>query len=100
MKLEIKSEVVPRSKAQRFKDGGRLHRNVRIFLVAEDEADLDKIVSAEYELHPTFRERHRRSLDRFRNFEIRIWSYGYFKTKAVVRFEDGSTTTVQGFVRW
>ncbi|MFQ5641490.1 MAG: pYEATS domain-containing protein [bacterium] len=100
MNLEIKSEIVPRSKPQRFREGGRLHRNVRIYLQSSREEELDKIESVQYELHPTFRDRFRTSSNRTRNFEIRIWTYGYFKIKAVMRFKDGSSKTVEGFVKW
>ena len=100
MKIEIKANIVPGSAPQRFREGGRWHQNVRIYLVSEDDADLDKIRSVEYVLHPTFRDRYRTSTNRTRNFEVRIWTYGYFNIKANLTFKDGSTETITGFVRW
>ncbi len=100
MNISIKSKIIPGSKPQRFREGGRLHRNVRIYLHSDDESDLDRIKSVEYELHPTFRDRYRHSDNRTKNFEIRIWTYGYFNTEAKLTMKDGSKETVTGFVRW
>lgn len=100
MNISIESSIVPGSKPQRFREGGRLHRNVRIYLHSDDESELDKIVSVQYVLHPTFKNRYRNSDNRTRNFEIRIWTYGYFKIEAQLTLRDGSTETIYGFVRW
>ena len=72
---------------------------MRIYLEASD-AELDKIHSVEYELHPTFRRRYRRSDERERKFEIRLWTYGYFKIRATLVMKDGKTQYVDGFVKW
>ena len=98
--LKINSEIVPGSKPQRFREGGRLHKNIRIYLDPANDADLDDIISVDYELHPTFKDRYRSSENRSRNFETRIWTYGYFKIKAILNFKDGSKKVKDGFVRW
>lgn len=100
MSISIKCDLVHNSRPQRFREGGRLHRNIRIYLQADDEAELDKITSVEYELHPTFKNRYRESSNRTRNFEVRIWTYGYFKVKAELLFSDGKKETISGFVKW
>lgn len=99
MTFEIKSELVPDVKGQRFRKGGRLYRNVRIYLEAVDD-DLDAIDSVQYELHPSFRQRIRVSENRAENFEIRIWTYGYFKIRAKLLMRDDSIKSAEGIVRW
>ena len=100
MEFSIKSEIVPHSEPKRFTEGGRLFRNVRIYLAVENESDLDKVQSVQYELHPTFRQRYQVSVDRRTNFEIRIWTYGFFNIQAKVSLNDGTVKTVTGFVKW
>lgn len=100
MAFKINSEIVLHSEPKRFVEGGRLFRNVRIYLTADSEEDLEKVESVQYELHPTFRQRFHVGTDRTRNFEIRIWTYGFFNTKAKISFTDGTTEDISGFVRW
>ncbi len=98
MSIEIKTELVPNVKGQRFREGGRIYRNIRIFL--EDDEDLDTIESVQYELHPTFRQRIHVSQDRASNFEIRIWTYGFFKIRARLIMRDNTVRQIEGNVRW
>lgn len=100
MALKIKSDIVPHSEPMRFTEGGRLFRNVRIYLIADNKTELDKVKSVQYELHPTFRQRYHVATDRADNFEIRIWTYGFFNIKAQVSFNKGAPQTVTGFVHW
>lgn len=100
MAFSIKSEIVPQSEPRRFKEGGRLFRNVRIYLIADSKNELDRVEAVQYELHPTFRQRYYVATDRRNNFEIRIWTYGFFNTKATISFTKGETVTIKGFVRW
>lgn len=44
-------------------------------------ADIDKVT---YELDPTFRPRMRVSSDGNKQFEVRIWSYGFFKVNVTI----------------
>lgn len=99
MSIEIKSERISGVPGRRFREGGRLHRNVRIYLEAGDNV-LDKIRHVEYELHPTFRQRIRRSEDRRGNFEITIWTWGYFSIQARLFMKDNSVQLVDGYVEW
>jgi hypothetical protein len=99
MDLKIRSERISGVEGKRFREGGKLFRNVRIFLEGSD-SDLDKIDSVQYELHPTFRERYQVSSNRRKNFELRIWTYGYFGIKAKLIMKDNSIQIVQGFVKW
>ncbi|UCE60722.1 MAG: hypothetical protein JSU63_03020 [Phycisphaerales bacterium] len=100
MAFKIRTELVRGSRPKRFREGGRLHRHVRIFLDVENDESLDDVIMVEYELHPTFRERIRSSTNRTDSFETLIWTYGFFKIRARVVLRDERTIEVQGFVRW
>lgn len=96
---EIISERISGVSGRRFREGGRLHRNVRIYLEARDSG-LDNIDHVEYELHPTFRQRIRSSNNRRGKFEITIWTWGYFSIQARLFMKDGSVKLVDGYVEW
>lgn len=100
MKYRIECELVRGARPKRFRKGGRQHRNVRIYLAADGSAEMDDVRWVRYELHPTFREPLRTSDSRSDDFEIRIWSYGYFKVQATVMLADGNTERASGFVKW
>lgn len=100
MSISIKCGVVPNSEPKRFRERGRLHRNIRIYLHSEEKDELDNITKVIYILHPTFKNRYRESSNRIRNFEIRIWTYGYFKITAELTFSDGKTEKISDFVKW
>jgi len=96
---QIQTELVPGVEPKRFNENGRLHFYVRIFLQAGPE-DLDGIELVKYTLHPTFVNPVRVSASRDTNFDIKIWSYGYFDISALLVMRDGSTREVGGYVRW
>ena len=99
MAFEISSKLVPHSEARKFRPSGRAHRHVRIWLKG-DAAELDKVESVQYELHPTFKDRNRVATNRAKDFEIKIWTWGYFGIHAWLRTRDGSSEEVEGYVRW
>ena len=98
-KLKIRSQKVPEVPGKQFRENGKLHRLVRIYLEGPKE-EIDKIKSVEYELHPTFRQRYRQAEDPRNQFEITIWTYGFFKIKATLFHEDKTFEIIEGFVRW
>ncbi len=100
MKYKIKSNEVSEVDPKRFRKGGKLHHRVRIYLEAIGDDTLDRIRSVQYELHPTFRERTRFADDIINQFEIRIWTYGYFSIRATLFENDGTTKEIKGFVKW
>ena len=100
MSYEITSAIVPRSKTKEFREGGRTHHNVRIYLSSDGDSDLDLIDSVQYELHPTFKNRIRVAPNRQSNFEIAIWTWGYFNIKAKLVMKDGPPQFIDGMVRW
>jgi hypothetical protein len=100
MPFKIKAAAVADVEPKRFRPGGRLFRLVRLYLESEQGPSLADVRSVEYELHPTFKQRYRLSEDAAREFEIRIWTYGYFKARAKVMLQTGQEDVAEGFVRW
>ena len=52
MSYHIRTARVPNNKTKLFREGGRPHYNVKIYLEADE---LDQVDSVEYELHETFK---------------------------------------------
>lgn len=100
MPYRIKSQEVSGVEPKVFRKGGRRHHKVRIHLEATGDDSLDRIRSVQYELHPTFRERMRVANDVINQFEIMIWTYGYFRIQATLLMKDGTTQVIHGFVKW
>ena len=100
MAFNIQTELVRGVEGKQFHEGGRVHRNLRIYLEAEDSHALDDVAYVKYELHPTFSERIRVSNNRKTQFDIKIWAYGHFRIRAKLLMKDGSLQLADGFVRW
>jgi hypothetical protein len=78
---------------------------VRIFLEGttdgQDYVGLDDVDYVIYKLHPSFEDsRLQRSGNRSSNFEIKIWTYGWFKTSATVITKDGQAFEIGGKVEF
>ena len=99
-RYKINSERVPGVEGRRFREGGKLHRYVRVYIKVKDRRDLDLIQSVQYELHPTFRQRYQVSVDRLNNFQILIWTYGFFNCQATLVMKDSPPKVIKGFVKW
>ena len=100
MSFKIETERVKGISPKKFREGGRDHYFVRIFLKPDSSAELDEVDSVQYELHPTFRQRIQVATERATNFEIRIWSYGFFSAKAKVIKKIGQPESTEGFIHW
>ncbi|MDA0735136.1 MAG: hypothetical protein O2909_09970 [Chloroflexi bacterium] len=100
MAFRIKSERIRGIESKPFREGGKKHYSVRIFLDADSPEELDQVDSVQYELHPTFRNRQRVSSNRATQFEIIIWSYGFFTAKAKIVKKDKPPENIEGFIRW
>lgn len=104
MSLEFASELVKdgegRIKYRVFnQEGGREHYNLRIWLNGP-AAELQRVASVEYELHPTFNERVRTSSNASENFAISIWTWGMFPIKATINFKDETKQEQQFYLSY
>lgn len=96
---EIASDLVPEIPPKQFNEGGKHHYYVRIYLNGSAAA-LDQVLFVRYTLHPTFRNRYRIGKNRSTNFDVKIWTYGYFDIQANIIMKNGSTQDLRGYVRW
>jgi hypothetical protein len=75
---------------------------VRIFIEDDNPtagpAALSNIQCVIYKLHSSFKDRMRRSESRASNFEIKIWTYGWFKMSATVIPVSGPPFEIYGQV--
>lgn len=97
--IRIQSELVEGVRPKAFEPRGRHHYYLRI-LIEGEPSDLDQIELVKYTLDPTFKDRYRVSTDRSRNFDVRIWTYGYFPVSATVFLKSGGKQELSGEVKW
>lgn len=96
----INSKEVSGVEPKFFRKGGKYHHRVKINIIAKDDDSLDRIRSVQYELHPSFRQRIWIATDVINKFEIKIWTYGYFRIQATLLMTDGTSQIISGFVKW
>lgn len=73
----------------KFRQSGKLqHFHIGVWLDSASTVDRDAVASVEYLLHPTFRNRTRRSANRSNDFSITFWAWGAFKIEATIHFVD------------
>ncbi len=78
---------------------------VRIFIDTDATSSrnaytLDDVSLVKYELHPSYRNRIRVSEDRAKNFEAKVWTYGYYPVKATVYLKLGPPIILAGSVNF
>ena len=100
MAIQITCEQVKGAPAIHFRKGGHPHYKVRIYLIADNPTELDNVSFVQYELHPSFKDRHRSTSDRSSAFEIMIRTYGYFDVQAILNLKDGSREEISGIVEF
>lgn len=61
---------------------------------------LDDINFVKYELHPTYKQAIRISEDRSKNFEIKVWTYGFYPIRATLFLKLAQTLDIRGEVRF
>lgn len=96
---EIKTELLENTTPKQFNKDGRFYYYVRLYIQASPSA-LDAVEFVKYKLHPSFKDRFRISQNRARNFEVKLWTYGYFDVEASLVMKDGSTGSKSGYVQW
>jgi len=100
LEFTVVSERVANVPAKVFRENGRRNYYVRLFLRSREPSDLDNVKFVLYELHPTFMDPKRISEDRRSDFELRIWTWGFFNVNCKVFLKDGSTRALNHFIQY
>jgi transcription initiation factor IIF auxiliary subunit len=97
MGLAVKQNVIRsvdgRIKYKKFSDAGREHYHLGVWLDGEDRV-LDEIDYVEYELHPSFKNRVRKSSNRKNSFSATFWTWGMFDIEVRVHYFSGDVDTL------
>lgn len=104
LKVERDTSVMPR----KFEDGKYLNFYVRIYLALDPTLvftqspfySFDDVSLVKYELDPSYYDSIRSSSERGRDFEIKVWTYGYYPIKATIYFKMGKPVTIYGNVKF
>ena len=73
---------------------------IRIFIDAYDRLDLHDVRYVIYELHPSFRNPKQISRSIRNDFEIQLWTWGFFDIKAKIVFKEGHVQEIQGYIQY
>ena len=98
--FRIVSEREPGIEPQKFQNSTKLYYYVRLSIEAPSYPEMERIKFVIYELHPTFRQPKRMAKDRIRNFEIKIWTWGYFNLTAKLYMTDNTIQQIDGYVSY
>ncbi|MGA1873660.1 MAG: pYEATS domain-containing protein [Thermoplasmatota archaeon] len=98
--FRVVSRREPGVASSKFPNSSKTYYYVRLFIEAPSLHDLERIKFVIYQLHPTFRQPKRMSKDRGNNFEIKIWTWGYFEVKVKLYMTDDSVEQIEGYVRY
>ncbi len=104
VKVERDRNVEPRN----FPGSKYLNYYVRIFIELDRSAlsrlqnayYLDDISLVKYELHRSYIEPVRTSSDQRNNFELKVWTYGFYPIKATIYLKSGNSITIPGEVKF
>ena len=102
LKVSIRSDLVReqgRVRYRMFHRGGREHYNVRVW-VEGPQAELAKINKVEYELHLSFRNRHRVRDDASEKFALELWTWGMFDIEVTFHLKSGCTESTHFYLRY
>ena len=98
--FSIVSEREPGIKPTQFPSSTKTYYYVRLHIEVLSLQELERIKFVIYELHPTFRQPKRMAKDRSKNFEIKIWTWGYFNVTAKLYMADNTVQQIDGYVRY
>ena len=104
IKVERDKNVEPKN----FDRSKYLNYYVRIYIDIDPSAlsrlqnayYFDDISFVKYELHPSYVEPIRTSSDQRNNFELKVWSYGFYPIKATIYLKTGNSLTIPGEVKF
>lgn len=101
----IKVERDRNVEARKFANSKYLNFYIRIYIDVENSSarniyTLDDVSFVKYELHPSYKEPVRVASDRQNNFELKVWTYGFYPIKATVYLKYGGSVNVRGNVEF
>jgi hypothetical protein len=102
----IKTERVSDIEPKQFTLGGKFSFYIRIFLdvnsryIGNNPLILDDIDLVKYHLHSSYKQNVRISENKLNNFEIKVWSYGYYRMFATIYPKVGDIRVIEGFVEF
>jgi hypothetical protein len=104
----LKVDRIKDVKPDRFKNGKYLNFFIRIFLDIDEKSgnnreniySINDVSFVRYELDPSYRDPYRISESPQNNFELRVWTYGFYPFKATVYLKFGATVALNGFVHF
>ena len=100
VEYQLRVERVEGVDGKVFKENRRKNFYVRLYIEGQDPSSLNKIDFVIYELHPTFRKPKRMAKEKSNNFEIRIWTWGFFPVNAQIFMKNGDIRPVSGYVKY
>jgi len=90
MDIQVSHEILKDSRGKiryrKFKKGGYDHYYVRLFITGHD---VEEVLLAEYELHPTFSNPLRTTCNPNDGFSVYIWTWGEFEVGVNVHIKNG-----------
>jgi len=96
-----------RPDAKEFPGSKYLNFYVRIYIDIDPEIaaknnvyNYDDINFVKYELHPSYKDRFRISEAKANQFEIKIWTYGFFEIKASIYMKLAQSLELTGMVKF
>lgn len=102
--FRIHSERVKGIEPKKGESSDLLFFYVRIYLEQVKNSSeyflMEDIELVKYELHPTFVNRIRIANDLRNNFEIKLWTYGFFDVSCKIFYKGGRTEDLQGLIKW
>jgi hypothetical protein len=102
----IKVERIPNIQPKRFEKSKYLNFYIRIFIDIDNTSTskniylMNDISFVRYELDPSYVDPIRISKDRTKNFELKVWTYGFYRVKATIYLNLGSPIDVYGEVKF
>lgn len=104
----IKVERDPNVAPRKFGEGKYLNFYVRIYLALDSSLmssqrpfyNFDDVSLVKYELDPSYHDPVRSSSERRNDFELKVWTYGFYPIKATIYFKMGQPITIMGNVQF
>ena len=88
-----------RIKYKALRSGGKEHYHLGVWIDGDDR-ELDQIVMVEYELHPSFKNRVKRSRNRKNGFSVTFWTWGMFNIHIRIHRQSGQVQKLDHYLKY